>query len=548
MNDSAPISDDELTGLFAGLERTPLALAVSGGADSMALMHMVARWAKRDEVRAAWAAFWQDSFDEQRDVARDLSFDAPDLPPPPWLAGIERIEDLERIGGTPHVVVLTVDHGLRPGSADDAAFVAGEARRLGLECLVLRWEGTKPATGIQAKARQARRDLMIDVIHAEAQARFALARTLSSSSGFFELREIVMAHTLEDQVETFLMRLARGSGLEGLGGMRPRDQAWRVATPERPRQLGCDILRPLLGIPKARLVATLQAYGARWVEDPSNEDQRFERVRVRRALGVLGEIGLTAEKIALSARRLRDASTALGVLHDCAAPCVCEGPSGARFCNALFADLDLGACEQDFGARYLTVRSLRFLLLRYGGAARAPELAQIEQLADLVGDCRRRMACGGVTLAGCAIAFHGPCANHMRIYREGSGAGLPESGIAPGQNADWDGGRFTICAKSDARAPGVVRALGLKGWADLKRAVPELAQLKWPAAAAATSPVVVRDTDVVAQVGITATLQALAAMPADACALPDGVLAAWQRYAAGFERGFWGSFGAPSDW
>src|SRR5690606_24842602 len=128
------------------------------------------------------------------------------------------------------------------------------ASALGLAGAMLEWQGDKPTTGIQARARQARYDLLI-------------GWCTDNRAG-----ALVTAHSLEDQAETFLMRLARGSGADGLAAMRPARED-RIA-----------ILRPLLGVSRARLRSTLTAAGQHWLEDPANRDPRFERVRWRTTL------------------------------------------------------------------------------------------------------------------------------------------------------------------------------------------------------------------------------------------------------------------------
>ena len=232
---ATPVTDGELADVFACLEgRGRVALAVSGGADSLALMHLAARWCA--------------------------------------LPG--------RAASKP--TILTVDHGLRAGSAAEAAEVARLARGLGFEHVLLRWEADKPKSNLQAAARAARYDLMAAHCHAAG------------------IRVLVTAHHLEDQAETVLMRLGRGSGVDGLAAM-PEAGAWA----------GIDLLRPLLDLSKVRLTATLEAAGLEWIEDPSNQNERFERVRVRRALARLESLGITADRLALTARRMRRARAAL---------------------------------------------------------------------------------------------------------------------------------------------------------------------------------------------------------------------------------------------
>ena len=256
-----------------------------------------------------------------------------------------------------------------------------------------------------------------------------------------------------------------------------------------------------LGVPKARLVATLAACGATWIEDPSNEDDRFERVRVRKALAVLGEAGLTAEMIALSARRLRDVESDLARLF-CSDALAHGHPISWH--GGVMAEFEV--MGPLFAGPYFTMRTLRQVLRGFGGRAGAAELSQLEQLAGLVLDARRRAACGGVTLGGCRIEFIGDNGVRVRVYREGAGKGLPVIAIAPGETVDWDGRRFSVTASPAAVSGGAVRALGMQGWADLKKAVPGLAALKWPAAAAATLPVIERGGEIVAFPGVVSAI------------------------------------------
>ena len=147
---------------------------------------------------------------------------------------------------------LTVDHGLRPESADEASATREALQRQGVACEVLRWTGSKPAHGLQAAARAARYGLL-----------FAACRRLG-------ILHLLVAHHAEDQAETVTMRAAHGSGPDGLAGM--------AAVVE---QRDARLLRPLLGVRRASLTAYLQARGLSWIDDPSNNDPRFERVRIR---------------------------------------------------------------------------------------------------------------------------------------------------------------------------------------------------------------------------------------------------------------------------
>lgn len=237
-SDDAPLSAEERRRLSLGVDQGGAILAVSGGSDSMALMHLYA-----ERIAHPWESFR---------------------------------------GTIGPVVVATVDHGLRAEATEEAAFVARLAAAHGFEHVTLRWEGDKPSTGLQAAAREARYALLF----AEAKRR--------------DFSRVVVAHTLDDQAETVLMRLARGSGPKGLGGMLSR------ATRD-----GTSLERPLLDVPRARLRATLRADGVPWIEDASNADERFLRVRLRRILPLLAEEGLDARRFAAVAEKMRRAEEAL---------------------------------------------------------------------------------------------------------------------------------------------------------------------------------------------------------------------------------------------
>jgi tRNA(Ile)-lysidine synthase len=187
-----------------------------------------------------------------------------------------------RGAAAPPLVAATIDHGLRSGASDDAAAVAAVAARWGFEHVTLAWEGPKPATGVQEAAREARYGLLL----AEAERR-----------GF---ANIAVAHTLDDQAETVLMRLIAGSGLKGLAGMSRASYRGRVL-----------VHRPLLDVPRARLRHALAEAGVSWLDDPSNADPRFLRPRLRELLPLLAAEGLDAARLDLLARKFGRADRAL---------------------------------------------------------------------------------------------------------------------------------------------------------------------------------------------------------------------------------------------
>ena len=187
----------------------------------------------------------------------------------------------------PKLIAVTVDHGLREEAKAEAAAVARLARRLKIAHRTLRWSGRKPKTGLQQAAREARYRLLANA-----------ARQAHAS-------HILTAHTLDDQAETVLIRMSRGSGLTGLGAMT------RIASVPGDGEGTIKLVRPLLDIPKSVLVATLRKAQVAFADDPSNRDPRFTRARLRGLMPALAGEGLDAGRLALLARRLKRADTAI---------------------------------------------------------------------------------------------------------------------------------------------------------------------------------------------------------------------------------------------
>lgn len=265
----------------------------------------------------------------------------------------------------------TVDHGLRPAAAAEAVGVARLAGRLGVPHAILRWTGRKPATGIEAAARAAR---------------YAL---LDGHAGEIGATCLVTAHTRDDQAETVLMRLAAGSGPAGLAAMRPA--AVRG---------GMLHLRPLLDVPKARLVATLRAAGAGWSEDESNAQARFARPRLRAARAVLAREGLTDARLARFARRAARAEDALAAAG---------ADAWRRAASEAEREILLDAAVMAGVPEEIALRLLRAAIERVGSGV--VRLDRLEALAaalrgpegnrkrTLAGAAVRRLADGGIQVS-----------------------------------------------------------------------------------------------------------------------------------------------------
>jgi tRNA(Ile)-lysidine synthase len=187
----------------------------------------------------------------------------------------------------PRLVAVTVDHRLRAESAREAREVKRLASSLGIEHRTLVWRGDKPKTGRPAAARDARYDLLAKA-----------ARGLGAT-------HIVTAHTRDDQAETVLMRLSRGSGIAGLAGMARRSARGDIA-----------VMRPLLDVPKDRLVATLRRAKIDFASDPTNHDLAYTRPRLRALMPALATEGADARSLTRLAARMARANAALDLMAD----------------------------------------------------------------------------------------------------------------------------------------------------------------------------------------------------------------------------------------
>lgn len=257
------------------------------------------------------------------------------------------------------LLVSTVDHGLRSEAAQEAEKVAAQARHLGLHHETLKWDGWDGTGNLQGQARKARYDLLLD---------WARRNDVSA---------VALGHTADDQAETVLMRLARASGVTGLSAM-PWSRSYH----------GVDLLRPMLGISRQRLRVYLTGIGASWVEDPSNQDSRFDRIKAREALTSLKPLGVTPESLSRTAENLGQAHEALGVF--------------ARESARKIAIVDTGGiCLSRSGFAALPQEIQRRLLVGIiawiAGRGYPPRQSAIDQAARAVQDGK------SVTLAGCQV-------------------------------------------------------------------------------------------------------------------------------------------------
>jgi tRNA(Ile)-lysidine synthase len=334
----AAISDAETDLLFADLADQPaVVLAVSGGPDSTALMLLAARWRTR-----------------------------------------------RRRG--PKLFAVTVDHGLRAQARREARDVARLARRLGIAHRTLRWSGAKPSSGLQERAREARYRLIA-----------AAAERAGATC-------VLTAHTVDDQAETILFRMARGSGLTGLAGMaRVRPLATPAPLGHAARRKASEganlfLVRPLLDVAKARLVATVRGAKIDCADDPSNRDPRFTRARLRALMPALAGEGLDARRFALFARRVRRAEAAIEFAVAAAASALSEGSWPAQGRIVLDAEGFAGLPAE------VALRLLGRAIARVGDEGPV-QLGKLESLAEALTAASGRPVRFRRTLAGAMVTL-----------------------------------------------------------------------------------------------------------------------------------------------
>ena len=343
------------------------------------------------------------------------------------------------------LTALVVDHGLRAESAAEARRTLRVLRQQGVPARLLRCQGAKPRANVQAAARAARYGLLTD---------------WCARRGVLHL---ALGHHRDDQAETLLLRLGRGSGLDGLAGMAPVVELRDVR-----------LLRPLLEAPRAALEATLRSRGVAWIDDPSNRDRAHGRVRIRQLEEVLVGEGLTAARLAATASHLTRARAGLeaavsGLLAEAARP----DPAG-------FLWLDPEILAE--GPQEVRLRALARALMMVGGADYAPRLASLMRLeAKILAGLRR-----GATLGGCRIL---PRKGRLLLVREVAAARAVT--VQPGQRLRWDG-RFEIRLRRPRSGPSggglTVGPLGSAGWAALADKAVEACRQAVPAAAGPAIP------------------------------------------------------------
>ncbi len=371
-----------------------LGVAVSGGSDSLALLHLLHDW---------------------------------------------------RATGGPELCVTTVDHGLRAEAADEAAQVAQICTGLGLAHETLHWAGSAARGNIPDQARRARYRLM---------AGWALRHGIA---------DVAIGHTGNDLAETFLMRLARGSGVDGLAAMRGR---WQEG--------GVTFHRPMLALGRAPLKSYLRARGVGWADDPTNDDPAYDRARARAALAALAPLGLGVDQLAATARRLAGARAALGACARRAATDITTVEGG----DLLWRQTDFAALPDEI-ARRLLLAGLAWMT----GRDYAPRGAAMVALLEAARAGRR------MTLRGCVLSAGGGHLRLAREYRAVAGLRVPSGAV-------WDG-RWRATGATDGPADTTRATIAALGAAGL-RACPDWRAGGLPHGSALASPALWRGDTLIA--------------------------------------------------
>ena len=342
-------------------------------------------------------------------------------------------------GITLHVV--SVDHGVRPEAQQEVSFVADLCRRWDVQHHVARWTGWNGDGNFSAKARDARYALMAD---------WACAN---------DITHIALGHTADDQAETFLMRLARGAGVDGLSAMAPRRSS-----------RGITWVRPFLSVERAALRAFLRASGLNWCEDPSNENRDYERIKVRDALTVLAPLGITVDGLVKVTQNMIGAREALDLQTFQAAHDLARVQHGT-----IVIDKGRFAMQPKEIRRRLLVHTVRWI----SGNGYPPRGGTVTRSLDAIEDGQT------VTLDGCQIMSDG---SQFWVFREYEAVRGLSSEIGKIWDVRWRIDFADEVSDLEVRALGYEALARIEGWRNMGL----------PRAALASSPAVWRDGRLVA--------------------------------------------------
>ena len=358
-----------MASLFPNPENPKIAVGVSGGGDSMALLYLAQRWAKQHGGQA---------------------------------------------------IALIVDHGLRAESKKEAHSVAQQLTDYGIENHILTWEGEKPLSNIQENAREER---------------YALLTSWCKNN---HISDLLIAHHADDQAETLLLRLLRGSGVDGLAAMASET-----------KKNGIRILRPLLHIQKATLITLLRTVKWTWIDDPSNKNEKFDRVRVRNWIESQTDNARITERLVDTTAHLSRARRALETFT----------ADAIKRHTALYkegyATLQLNGLRKQ--PEEIGLRMLSGLLRAISGN---PDIMRFESLQSLYTHLISDIPFKGTTLHGCQIM---PKNNDMLLIIREYAAIHEKTDIAANAPILWDQ-RFNITVNTSLKATLYIAPIGHDNW------------------------------------------------------------------------------------
>ena len=351
------------------------------------------------------------------------------------------------------VTAITVDHGLREASKAEAAAVADLCARHGIRHETLLWQGEKPTSNIQAAAREARYSLMAHWCQSQG------------------IRHLATAHHRDDQAETLLLRLARGSGVYGLAAMAPTRNLLNAGT-----HGSVTLIRPLLSFAKTDLTTYLTERSVEWAEDPSNQSQAYDRVKIRGLLANPPVEGLHGERLAATAERLRRTRNALEHYE-----AKWLGRAVETFREG-YALLDGSLLQSE--PEEIVLRGLASLCRYAGKGVYVPRMEKLLRLySQLTAEGFR-----GQTLYGAQFTPFGE--RKILVSRELSGC---QSRTSLEETTSWDN-RFEISTKGDI-AGLEIGALGEGGWRQLKASGFDVSEILMPRQVALVAPAIYKGGD-----------------------------------------------------
>jgi tRNA(Ile)-lysidine synthase len=287
---------------------------------------------------------------------------------------------------------VTIDHGLRSGSSLECDHVKRISDGLSIQHTTLKWLA-EPVGNLQNAARNARHELLLEWTYKQ------------------KLSVVLLGHTLDDNAETVIIKLIRGSGIDGLAGI------------EKSKNInGLNIYRPLINIPREDLRAYLQAKKVGWIDEPSNFDERFERIKVRNFLPSLSHVGLTPKKLVKLASHMSRAKEAL----------TCQVSNFARqhVEQTIWGDLAINLDEFIKIPREYQFRLLSSGLRWISGKVYKPRFQSLERLLNAITSQKLGKS---MSLMGCIIKYD---RNWLKLSREFSAISKPSVAMKP--NFVWE--------------------------------------------------------------------------------------------------------------